>query len=409
METSFEKQWERITRGADDVFPEEELRSKLKRSITERRPLRVKLGVDPTGTDLHLGHIIPVLKMKQFQDLGHHCILIIGDYTAMVGDPSGRNKTRPQLDHEAVMENCKTYQEQAFSILDQEKTEVVYNGSWFAPMGFQDVMKLLSRMTVARMLERDDFAKRYHSQMPISIHELVYPLMQGYDSGMIRADVELGGTDQKFNILVGRDIQKDMGQEPQAGVCNPILLGTDGGEKMSKSLDNYIGLHETPENMYGKIMSIPDSLMRMYFELITDVPLVELDAMKRKMDEGSLHPRDAKKRLAQLVTTRFHGEEGARVGEAYFQRVFSERELPQNMEELPLGLEQLDDGRIWIVKLLREAGFANSSGEARRLIRQGGVKIDGKVMTDPDLDWPARDGVVLQVGKRRFAKIRLQG
>lgn len=407
METSLQTQWDVIVRGAEDIFPEAELRAKLERSIKEGKPLRVKLGVDPTGADLHFGHIIPVLKMKQFQDLGHHCILIIGDYTAMVGDPSGRNKTRPQLQHAEVMENCQTYQEQVFSILDPEKTEVVYNGQWFADMGFQDVLGMLSKMTVARMLEREDFAKRYQSQLPISLHELVYPLMQGYDSAMIRADVELGGTDQKFNILVGRDMQKDMGQEPQVGVCNPILLGTDGGEKMGKSLGNYIGINEAPEDMFGKTMSIPDSLMRMYFELLTEIPLTELDALEVQMQAGEVHPMDVKKRLASLVTARFHGQAGAAAGEAHFARVFSQRELPEDIAEVVLSAEQIEHGKIWIAKLLRDVGFANSSGEARRLVTQGGVRIDGETITDAGFDWPVMDGAILQVGKRRFAKIRL--
>ncbi len=408
MEANLQTQWEVITRGAEDIFPEAELRSKLQTSLKENKPLRVKLGVDPTGADLHFGHIIPVLKMKQFQDLGHHCILIIGDYTAMVGDPSGRNKTRPQLTHEQVMENCRTYQEQVFTILDPGKTEVVYNGDWFADMGFVDVLALLSKMTVARMLEREDFAKRYQAQLPISLHEMVYPLMQGYDSAMIRADVELGGTDQKFNILVGRDIQKDRGQEPQVGVCNPILLGTDGGEKMGKSLNNYIGINESPEEMFGKTMSIPDTLMRMYFELLTDVPMAELDTLDKEMIAGQVHPMDVKKRLAKLVTHRFHGAPGAALGEAHFARVFSQKELPEDIDEVFLKPEQLENGRVWIAKLLREIGFATSGGEARRLVTQGGVRIDGETITDPGFDWQAVDGAIVQVGKRRFAKIRLR-
>lgn len=407
MEQDFNKHWEVIARGTEEIFPEQELREKLRKAIKENRPLRVKLGVDPTGADLHIGHVIPVLKMRALQDLGHHVILIIGDYTATVGDPSGQNKTRPQLSHEEVLENSKTYQEQAFKILDPDKTEVVYNGEWFAKMGFSDVLRLLSRMTVARMLEREDFANRYKSQQPISIHELVYPLMQGYDSAMIKADIELGGIDQKFNILVGRDIQKEMGQEPQVGVCNPILLGLDGHEKMSKSLNNYIGLNESPEDIYGKTMSIPDSLMRMYFELITEVPQEEIDDMVSSVESGTLHPRDMKKRLAFEVTKRFNDEEAARKGEAHFERVFSQKELPEEMEEIKLATKDLTDGKMWVIKLVVMAGFASSNGEARRLVTQGGVRINGEVIDDPGIDLEIEHDAILQVGKRKFGKITL--
>ncbi|NLN17620.1 MAG: tyrosine--tRNA ligase [Firmicutes bacterium] len=400
---TLEEQLAAIKRGAGDVFPEEELVEKLKRSLAEKRPLRVKLGVDPTATDLHLGHMVPLLKLKTFQDLGHQAVLIIGDYTAMLGDPSGRNKARPQLTHEQVMANCRTYEEQAFKILDRSRTEVVFNGSWFSKMEFTDVIALLSRMTLARMLEREDFANRYKNEVPIGLHELVYPLMQGYDSAMIRADVELGGMDQKFNILVGRDIQREIGQEPQVGICVPILLGTDGVEKMSKSLGNYIGIQDSPAQMYGKTMSIPDELMDMYFELLTEVPGSELEEIRTGLAAGTLHPRDVKRRLAREIVGRFHGPQAAREAEKEFDLVFVKGELPEDMPELAIGSES-----IWIVELLRLAGFAASNGEARRLIQGGGVRIDGEQVDDADLDWVPKDGAVLQVGKRRFIKVVLK-
>lgn len=405
---SVEEEVELLSRGCEEIFPEGELEEKIRKARKENRPLRVKLGIDPTATDLHLGHLIPVLKLRQFQELGHQAVLIIGDYTAMVGDPTGRNKERPQLTHEDVLANAETYTEQVFKILDPEKTEVVYNGSWFSKMTFTDVIKLLSNMTLARMLEREDFANRMRSQLPISLHELVYPLMQGYDSAMVRADVELGGIDQKFNILAGRDIQREMGMEPQVGVCNPILLGTDGTEKMSKSLGNTIALTDPPHEMFGKTMSIPDSLMRMYFEQITDLPLNEIDAILSAVDDGSLHPRDAKRKLAKAIVARFYDEAAAEEADEQFMKVFTRKELPDEMPEILLPAGTLTDGKMWIVKLVTTAGFASSNGEARRLVEQGGVRLDSRVIDDPDSECELTDGMVLQVGKRRFGRIRLQ-
>lgn len=402
---SLEEELALIRRGTEEIFPEEELLDKLKKARRTGRPLKVKLGVDPTGTDLHLGHVIPVLKLKQFQDLGHEVILIIGDYTAMVGDPSGRNKTRPQLTHEEVLQNCRTYQEQVFGILDPKKTKVVYNGDWFSKMTFHDVIRLMSQMTLARMMEREDFSHRFQNQIPLSLHEMIYPLMQGYDSVAIEADVELGGIDQKFNILVGRDLQKTMGLEPQVGICNPILIGLDGKEKMSKSLGNYIGIQDPPSEMYGKTMSLPDELMMMYFELATTVPMDELEEMEKKLDNGELHPRDAKRRLAREIVARFHNEGAAKEAEAEFDRVFKENLVPDDIPEVKLASQDLEDGRIWIVRLLVQAGLASSNGEGRRLIQQGGVRLDGEIIENIDLDWEPRSGAVLQVGKRRFARV----
>jgi len=402
---SLEEELALIRRGTEEIFPEEELLDKLKKARRTGRPLKVKLGVDPTGTDLHLGHVIPVLKLKQFQDLGHEVILIIGDYTAMVGDPSGRNKTRPQLTHEEVLQNCRTYQEQVFGILDPKKTKVVYNGDWFSKMTFHDVIRLMSQMTLARMMEREDFSHRFQNQIPLSLHEMIYPLMQGYDSVAIEADIELGGIDQKFNILVGRDLQKTMGLEPQVGICNPILIGLDGKEKMSKSLGNYIGIQDPPSEMYGKTMSLPDELMMMYFELATTVPMDELEEMEKELDNGELHPRDAKRRLAREIVARFHNEGAAKEAEAEFDRVFKENLVPDDIPEVKLASQDLEDGRIWIVRLLVQAGLASSNGEGRRLIQQGGVRLDGEIIENIDLDWEPRSGAVLQVGKRRFARV----
>lgn len=402
---SLEEELAVIRRGTEEIFPEEELVEKLEKSRQTSKPLKVKLGVDPTGADLHLGHVIPVLKLKQFQDLGHEAILIIGDYTAMVGDPSGRNKTRPQLTHEQVLENCRTYQEQVFQILDPNKTQVMYNGAWFGKMTFQDVIKLMSQMTLARMLEREDFASRFQNQMPLSLHEMIYPLMQGYDSAAIEADIELGGIDQKFNILVGRDLQKTMGLEPQVGVCNPILIGLDGKEKMSKSLGNYIGIQDFPSDMYGKTMSLSDELMMMYFELVTEVPMSELQRMDKQMETGELHPMDVKRFLAREIVSRFHNRDAAMEAEAEFDLVFKENQVPDDIPEVVLSPDDLEDGKIWIIRLLVKAGFVTSNAEGRRLVQQGGVRIDGEIIDNIDLDWVPKPNAVVQVGKRRFARV----
>ncbi len=406
---SVEEELELLCRGAEDVFPEGELEKKLRRARSEGKPLRVKLGVDPTGADLHLGHMIPILKLRQFQELGHQAVLIIGDYTATVGDPSGRNKARPQLSHAQVLENASTYKDQVFRILDPEKTEVVFNGDWFKEMAFSDVIRLLASMTVARMMEREDFANRYRAQTPISLHELVYPLMQGYDSVMIEADVELGATDQKFNILVGRDLQRERGMEPQVGVCNPVLIGLDGTEKMSKSLNNYIGLNDPPEEMFGKTMSIPDDLMWMYFELITQTPIAEIASLRSGVEEGALHPKEVKKRLARAVVERFYTSDDADRAEQHFDRVIGQGEAPEDMPEAVIDRSELKDGKIWIVKLAVSANLASSNGEARRLIEQGGVRINGETVESANLDWAPEDGAVLQVGRRKFVRIRLRG
>lgn len=403
-----EEALEVIRRGTEEIFPEEELLEKLRASHREGRPLRVKLGIDPTASDLHLGHLIPVLKLKVFQDLGHQAVLIIGDYTATVGDPTGRNEARPPLSHEQVLANARDYTRRIFQILDPERTEVRWNGQWFGSMSFSEVLWLLSQMTLARMLEREDFQKRFKGQLPISLHEMVYPLMQGYDSVMVQADVELGGIDQKFNIAVGRDLQRARGMAPQVGVCNPLLLGTDGHEKMSKSLGNTIPWDAPPEDKFGKLMSIPDHLIWPYLELLTQVPMDQVNAWRAAVEEGSLHPKEAKKRLAREVVRMLHGDGAAEAAEAHFDQVFTRRELPDEMPEVELAASEVPGGEIWPVALVVRAGLASSNSEARRLITQGAVKLDGQTVTDPGQNVTVHDGAVLQVGRRRFVRLRCQ-
>jgi len=396
-----ETQMKRIERGTVAVFPREELVQKLERSRAEKRALRIKLGVDPTADDLHLGHAVPLFKLRDFQDFGHQVVLIIGDYTAMVGDPSGQDKTRPQLTHEQVMAAARTYMDQAGRILDMDRTEVVRNGDWFSKMGFLDVIRLAAKMTVARLLERDDFAKRYRRGSPIALHEFLYPLMQGYDSVMVRADVEIGGNDQTFNLTVGRNLQRDAGTPPQVALTLPMLVGTDGVKKMSKSLGNYIGITESPEQMFGKVMSIPDAAMRDYFELATDVPLNEVGGMLAP-DADAM---GAKMALARAIVTRYHGDEAAARGHAHFDRTVRKKELPEDIPEFHLPLDQLKDGRIWIVRLIVSCGLARTNAEARRLIAQGAVSIDGKRITDSSLDLAVKSGALIRAGKRRMARV----
>ena len=397
-----EEQLKVIERGTANIFPREELIEKLHRSRQTGQPLRVKFGIDPTSPDIHIGHAVPLRKLRHFQDLGHHVVLIIGDYTAMVGDPSGRDKTRPRLSHEEVMANAATYLEQVGRILDMERTEVVRNGDWFSKMAFADVVQLAAKMTVARLLERDDFAKRYRAGDPISVHEFLYPLMQGYDSVMVRSDVEIGATEQTFNLTVGRDFQRDAGQPPQVCLTLPILVGTDGAMKMSKSLGNYIGISEPPEQMYGKAMSIPDAALMDYFALATDVPL---DEAKRLLDDRG--PMAAKLALAAALVRLYHGEEAARSAAEHFDRTVRQREAPEDLPEVRLGPDLMKDGRVWIVRLVRHCGFAKTNGEARRLIVQGGVQLDGETVSNPDEDLVPRDGMVLRAGKRNYARLRI--
>ncbi|MDR7483912.1 MAG: tyrosine--tRNA ligase [Armatimonadota bacterium] len=396
-------QLERLRRGAVEIISEDDLLAKLR----ERRPLRVKLGVDPSAPDLHLGHAVVLRKMRQFQNLGHEAILVIGDFTAMIGDPTGKKQARPMLTQEEIEANAATYRAQYSLILDPAKTRVVFNSQWLAPMAFADVIRLAARVTVARILERDDFTTRLRGGMPIHLHELLYPLCQAYDSVAIEADVELGGTDQKFNNLMGRELQREMGQPPQVVVLTPLLPGTDGVEKMSKSLDNWIGITEPPDQMFGKVMSIPDALMPVYFEYATEVPMDEVEAICRGLQDGTAHPRDAKRRLARAIVEIWHGAQAAAAAEAAFDRVFVERDLPSEMPEAVVASDDAPGGRMKLTKLLVTTGLAESHREARRLVSQGGVTVDGTRLHDVDATVVVRDGLVIRVGGRRFVRVRL--
>ncbi len=391
-------QLELIKRGSVEVISEEELRKKLEKSIKENKPLKIKAGFDPTAPDLHIGHTVLIQKLKHFQELGHEILFLIGDFTGMIGDPTGKSATRPALTKEEVAENAKTYQRQVFKILDPEKTKIVFNSEWLDKLSASDLIKLSAKHTVARMLERDDFHKRYTTQKPISIHEFMYPLIQGYDSVALEADVELGGTDQKFNLLVGRDLQKAFGQAPQCVLTMPLLEGTDGVNKMSKSLNNYIGIDEPATDIFGKIMSIYDELMMRYYELLSDVSVEEYNAIK----DGKVHPKEAKKSLAFEICARFAGEEEALKAKKDFEDKFEKRQVLEDVEE---ALFQATDGGIWICKLMADAGMTKSNGEGKRLIKQNAVKIDGEKVADVDYKFHTGDNVILQVGKRRVKRI----
>jgi len=397
------EQMEVIRRGTVDLLPEDELIQKLEKSIKENKPLIIKQGFDPTAPDIHLGHTVGIRKLKQFQDLGHQVVVIIGDYTAMVGDPSEKNSTRPRLTHKQVMENALTYQEQFFKILDKEKTVIRYNGEWFGKMSFDQIMTLAGKFTVARMLERDDFAQRYANQQPISVHEFFYPLMQGYDSVMIDADVELGATEQKFNLVIARQIQKEYGKEQQIVLTLPVLEGIDGSQRMSKSLGNYIGIDEAPNETYGKIMSIPDNLIYPYFELISDVSLQELQDIRQKLADQSVNPRDLKRYLGRTVVEMYHGKDKAGDAEAEFDRVFVQKKLPDEIKEF-----KIESARYRIDDLMLRTETCSSKGDARRLITQGGVSIDGEKIKDPFSEIELVKEIILKVGKRKFAKIQPQ-
>lgn len=400
-----EKQLEIIKRGVAEIIPENELVDKLKRSVETGKPLKIKLGLDPTAPDIHLGHTVVLQKIRQFQELGHETTIILGDYTARIGDPTGRSEARKQLTEQEVKENAKTYEKQIYKVLLPEKTTLVFNSQWLSPLSFADVIELAAKYTVARMLERDDFHKRFSSGLPISIHEFFYPLMQGYDSVALQCDIEIGGTDQKFNLLMGRHLQKEYGQEPQVALTMPIIEGLDGVQKMSKSLGNYIGIDEPPAEMYGKTMSIPDDLMIRYYTLLTALPLDEVRNIESGLKDGSIHPRDAKMRLARELVSFYHGEDASKEAEAHFKRVFQKRDLPEDIPEFHVPEEELEDGVIWLPKLLQLAGTCVSTSEARRLIKQGAVKIQGEKVTDPNLKIEPQPEVVIKVGKRKFVKL----
>ena len=396
------EQMDLIKRGTFEIIPEEELVQKLEKSIKENIPLNIKLGCDPTRPDLHLGHSVVLRKLAQFQSIGHTAILIIGDFTGMIGDPSGRNSSRPPLSFEEARENGKTYFEQASKILDKEKTRIVYNSEWLGKMTFEDVIKLSSKYTIARMLERDDFTKRYKNGIPISMHEILYPLAQAMDSVAIKSDVELGGTDQKFNLLVGRDIQREFGLPPQVILTLPLLLGTDGVEKMSKSLDNYIGINETPREIYGKTLSIPDELIYQYFELTTNVPNDELQLTRQDLSNKSVNPRDLKRSLARKLVELYHSQDVAFEAEKEFDNIFVKKGLPDEIAEFRFdsNLHKMD-----ILDLIVMVQFAPSRGEARRLVSQGGVTIDNEKITDIKQMVTLQGTKILKVGKRNFIKL----
>ena len=388
-----------LKRGCDEVLVEAELIERLKTD----KPMRIKAGFDPTAPDLHLGHTVLINKLRQFQDLGHEVLFLIGDFTGMIGDPTGKSATRPPLTVEQVEENAKTYQQQIFKILDKDKTTVMFNSSWMNKMSPAELIQLAAKHTVARMLERDDFNKRYNSGQPIAIHEFLYPLIQGYDSVAMKSDVELGGTDQKFNLLVGRELQKHYGQKPQVVMTMPLLEGTDGVNKMSKSLGNYIGIDEAPDEMFGKIMSISDELMWRYFELLSFRPLDEIAGFKLKIEQGD-NPRDIKFLLAEEIIARFHSEEAATKSRENFIARFQKGAMPDDIQELQLTAA---DGDLPIANLLKEAGLVNSTSDAYRMIKQGAVKIDGKKVESKDLKIKVGSESIYQVGKRRFAKVTL--
>ena len=398
--SSVEAVLEQLRRGADEIIREDELRERL----ASGRPLRIKAGFDPTAPDLHLGHTVLINKLRQFQDLGHHVLFLIGDFTGMIGDPTGRNATRKPLTPEDVAHNAETYREQIFRILDPGRTEVVFNSSWMAGMSATDMIQLASRYTVARMLERDDFHKRYHGNQSIAIHEFLYPLIQGYDSVALRADVELGGTDQKFNLLVGRELQREYGQAPQVLLTTPVLEGLGGGQKMSKSLGNYVGIREPAGEMYGKIMSVSDELMWRYFELLSFRSLSEIEGIRARVDAG-MNPRDAKFELADELVTRFHDATCAREAHEEFVARFQRGAMPSDMPEHE---REANAAGLALVPLLKDLGLVPSTAEALRMLKQRAVRVDGERVESRDCVLPAGAQYVLQVGKRRFARVHVQ-
>jgi tyrosyl-tRNA synthetase len=397
--TSINTQLEELARGSDEILPDKGLEAKLKKG----KPLVVKAGFDPTAPDLHLGHTVLINKMRQFQEMGHEVVFLIGDFTGMIGDPSGKNATRPPLSPEEIKANAETYETQIYKILDEKATRIDFNSRWMGPMDAAGLVKLASHYTVARMLERDDFNKRYTSEQPISIHEFLYPIVQGYDSVALKADVELGGTDQKFNLLVGRQMQQDYGQEPQVVLTMPLLEGLDGVQKMSKSLGNYIGITEPAGEMFGKIMSISDDLMWRYFELLSFRTLDDIAGLRKRVDDG-LNPRDAKFELALEIVERFHDARAAEAAKEEFIARFREGAMPDEMPELSIPSR---DGRLGIAHLLKEAGLVSSTSEAFRMIKQGAVRIDGVKVEDRGLEIDAGSTNIFQVGKRKFSRVSL--
>lgn len=397
-----EEQLHIVKSGAAQIVPESLLLEKLKKGT----PLNIKLGVDPTAPDIHLGHVVPLRKLRQFQDLGHQVTLIIGDGTALIGDPSGRNTTRPQLSYEQIRANAQTYVDQAFKVLDPEKTTLRYNSEWILSLDMEKLLKLLSNFTVARILERDDFHNRYTKQQPISLHEFLYPVMQAYDSVVIKADVELGGTDQLFNLLAGRELMEKLGLEPQVCLTLPLLEGTDGVQKMSKSYGNYIGLTDTPEDMFGKVMSIPDNMMVKYFRLASNCPVDQIDAIERGLAADELHPNKVKRSLARNIVAAYYDEAAAQAAEEHFDLLFKSHAVPDDIPEFAPDLTPNAEGKVYLAKILADAGLAGSAGEARRLIDGGGVKVNGEALAAKqyNVDPGLLENATVQVGKRKFMK-----
>lgn len=402
MKTSIEKQVELIERGAVNVISRADLVKKLEKSATTGVPLKIKAGFDPTAPDLHLGHTVLIQKLKHFQDLGHEINFLIGDFTGMIGDPTGKSETRKPLTVEQVEKNAESYKEQIFKILDPEKTKVVFNSTWLNTLTSKDFIMLASQLTVARMLEREDFKVRFENERPISIHEFLYPLIQGYDSVALKTDVEIGGTDQLFNLLMGRDLQRVWGQEPQVVITMPLLEGLDGVNKMSKSLGNYIGITESADNIYGKTLSVSDELMFRYYELLSDLCADDIVRLKSEMASGKAHPKVVKQQLARELTARFHGADMACQAEENFERVFSQHELPEDMPELTLPASP--DG-VWLPKLLVDTAMVKGSGEGRRMIQQGAVTMNGKKVSDVEMVVKTEGEILLKVGKRRFCRV----
>jgi tyrosyl-tRNA synthetase len=401
QENEVERQLEILKRGVVEILPEEDFKEKLARSVVTGKPLKVKLGLDPTAPDIHVGHTVVINKLRQFQELGHKIQLILGDFTARIGDPTGKSETRKQLTEEDVKANAQTYVKQYGKILDMSKTELFYNSEWLSKLNFADVVQLSATMTVARMLERDDFDKRYKTGQPISIHEFFYPLMQGYDSVELESDVELGGTDQKFNLLMGRNLQKEYGKSQQIAIMTPLLEGIDGINKMSKSLRNYIGIDEEPNQIYGKVMSIPDNLMVKYFELATQLSIDESKDLEHSIESNLVHPRDAKMKLASTLVKMYHGEQKAQQAEDHFKTVFQQRALPSDIPEQ----EWQGGAQTGIIDFISELKMASSKSEARRLIQQGAVKIDEEKVEDINEQIEVKSGMIIQVGKRKVVKI----
>jgi len=407
IEKNLQRQMDTITIGTEEVLIKEDLKSMLEKSIEENKPLKVKLGLDPTSPDIHLGHTVVLNKLRQFQNLGHKAVLIIGDYTARIGDPSGRSALRPKLSADVIDKNAKTYMKQAFKILDFEKTEVVKNSKWLKALKFEDILNLTSKFTVARMLERDDFKKRFKGNIPIAITEFLYPVMQAYDSVAIEADVELGGTDQIFNLLMGRELQKEFSQRPQIAITMPILVGTDGTEKMSKSLGNYIGIDEPPKEIFGKVMSIPDSIMIDYFKLLTILDSKEIRKIEESIKKQKLNPSIAKRKLAKTIIENLYNSKDAAEAEGNFDLIFKKKKIPDDISEYTIDSGKFKGNKVCLIELLVGSGLAGSNSEVRRLVAQGGIRIDDKRIDDPNMEFDLIDinKKVIQRGKRQFRKV----